>query len=193
VTRSARASALGACPERAWQALRRVRKAPLWFLIGALLAAPAAFAAEEHRAARADEYAEEFQGKVPGASYLEGRILAPCCWNQTLDIHGSEISNALKREIRRRLVAGEGTDAIEADIVKRYGSKILAVPPSSPLKMVAVGLSVAMLAAGAFAGTMLFRWRRRSRAAAEQAPKAETKPRDQWDERLDRELDDLDR
>ncbi len=30
--------------------------------------------------------AEELQGYVPGASALEGRIMAPCCWVQTIDI-----------------------------------------------------------------------------------------------------------
>jgi len=175
-----------------WQAPTRVKKLVFRLLLVAVLATPTAFSAEEHRAAAPDEYAEEFQGRVPGASYLEGRILAPCCWNQTLDIHGSEVSNGLKREIRRRLVAGEGTDVIEADLVKRYGAKILAVPPTSPLKSLAVGLSIAMLVAGGFAGTLLVRWRRRSRAS-EPSPKTETKARDEWDERLDRELDDLDR
>src|SRR5689334_3223104 len=73
-----------------------------------------------------NKYAEELQGYVPGASALEGRIIAPCCWTQTIDIHGSELSNDLRREIRKRLRAGEGADAIEASLVARFGPKILA-------------------------------------------------------------------
>src|SRR5689334_14788388 len=71
---------------------------------------------------------------VPGAAALEGRIMAPCCWTQTIDIHGSEISTELRQEIRRRLRAGETTDAIQASLVERYGPRILAVPADSPLK-----------------------------------------------------------
>src|SRR5512140_1121487 len=71
--------------------------------------------------------------KVPGAERLEGRLLAPCCWAQTLDIHGSEIANTLRREIRTRLKAGESPDAIEQSLVARYGERIRAVPDGVPL------------------------------------------------------------
>src|ERR1700690_4185349 len=71
--------------------------------------------------------------KVPGAERLEGRLLAPCCWAQTLDIHGSDIATSLRREIRTRLKAGESADAIEASLVARYGEKMRAVPDRVPL------------------------------------------------------------
>jgi cytochrome c-type biogenesis protein CcmH len=148
--------------------------------------------AEEHRPAK-DEYAEELQGHVPGANYLEGRLRAPCCWNQTLDIHGSEISNGLKREIRRRLIAGESADAIEESIVARYGEKIRAVPPNSPLKSVATLLSLALGLAGIGAGALIVRWRRRSRLREAAEAERATGPRDEWDDRLDRELERLER
>jgi cytochrome c-type biogenesis protein CcmH len=131
---------------------------------------------------------------VEGAQRLEGQILAPCCWNQTLDIHGSEVSNQLRREIRTRLRAGESTEVIQGDLVRRYGAKILAVPPSSPLRKFALGLSVAFGAAGVGAAFMLFRWRRRGRtaAAAQPAPPAETADeRRHLDDRLQAELDRL--
>ena len=139
-----------------------------------------------------DEYAEEFQGFVPGAERLEGRILAPCCWNQTLDIHGSEISNQLKREIRQRLRHGDTPDVIEADLVSRYGEKILAVPKASPLKSLAVVLSAGMGLAGAGAVMMLVRWRRRARNSAgpnPTPPPSSTAKRDELDDRLDQELE----
>lgn len=132
---------------------------------------------------------------VEGADSLEGQILAPCCWNQTLDIHGSETANELRREIRSRLRKGEAVDTIKSDIVGRYGAKVLAVPPGSPLKGVAVGLSVAFGAAGIAAAWMLTRWRRRAeRARAETraiASQAEQAAPDEYDHRLDAELDNL--
>jgi cytochrome c-type biogenesis protein CcmH len=96
---------------------------------------------------------------VPGAAALEGRILAPCCWNQTVDIHGSEISNAIRREIRTRLRAGESADAIQASFVERYGPKILAMPADSPLASIAVTVIVAIAGAGVAGFFMLRRWR----------------------------------
>jgi cytochrome c-type biogenesis protein CcmH len=138
--------------------------------------------APDNQTARFDEY-------VPGASRLDGRIRAPCCWNQTIDIHGSEVSQSLRREIRERLRAGESADAIEASIVTRYGDRVLAVPPGSPLKRVAVVLSVALLGAGVGAGALLLRWRRRSRPRPEgESQRAEGRTASELDERLDAEL-----
>src|SRR4030095_12226687 len=105
-------------------------------------------------------YAEELQGYVPGAAALEGKIRAPCCWNQTIAIHGSESASELRREIRTRWKAGESADGIEASLVARYGPKILAVPPGSPLKNVAAVLAVAMIGAGVLGFRMLRRWRK---------------------------------
>src|SRR3954469_25467986 len=118
-----------------------------WLLVraGALWVLPAtAWAGAEHPAhVAASEAGEDLQEYVEGASRLEGRIMAPCCWNQTIDIHGSEPAYELRREIRKRLKAGESADAIEASFVTRFGPKILAVPDSSPLGSLATVLSLA--------------------------------------------------
>jgi len=138
------------------------------------------------------KYAEELQGYVPGASALEGRIMAPCCWTQTIDIHGSELANDLRREIRKRLKSGETSDVIEASLVGRYGPRILAVPPGSPLKTIATLLALGMGGAGAAAFVMLKRWRERALVPAT-GPTPDTGKNDaQLDARLDAELDALD-
>ena len=135
-----------------------------------------------------------FNEYVPGAARLEGRLLAPCCWDtsrQTLDIHGSPIANELRMEIRRRLKAVETPDAVEADLVRRYTTKILAVPPDNPLPNMGTVLSIGLLGAGALAARMLWRWRKKAPAvpgAPVPAP-ATGAPHDEWDDRLDRELD----
>jgi len=140
----------------------------------------------------AAKYAPELQGFVPGAQLLEGRIMAPCCWTQTIDIHGSEVATDLRLEIRRRLKKGETTDAIEASLVERYGAKILAVPPGSPLKALATLMALAMGGAGAAGFVMLKRWREKSRATGSD-PAPEKGPNDaQLDARLDAELKALD-
>jgi cytochrome c-type biogenesis protein CcmH len=162
-------------------------------LLGAslVLASATAAADADHGAPSEDpaKYAEELQGYVPGASALEGRIIAPCCWTQTIDIHGSPQSNDLRREIRKRLRAGEEPDAIEASFVARFGPKVLAVPPGSPLKTFATLLVLAMAGAGVAGFLMLKRWRGRSLAAAGVPPAAKDA---QLDARLDAELRALD-
>jgi cytochrome c-type biogenesis protein CcmH len=165
-------------------------------LLAALVAFPALASADQeappHNPA---DYAAELQGYVPGAAVLEGKILAPCCWNQTIDIHGSEPSMALRREIRKRLRAGESEEAITASLVERYGAKILAVPPGSPLKSVAAVMAIGMGGAGILAFAMLKRWRTRGNAPAGKKKVDETDATDsdaKLDARLDAELKALD-
>ena len=139
-----------------------------------------------------DDYAEDIQGNVPGASAIEGRLMAPCCWTQTIDIHDSEIALSMRHEIRRRLRNGESADAIQASFVERYGPKIMAVQPNSQLKNVFIGLSVVMGGAGIAAAMMLGRWRKQTKNAQRPATQR-SEVRDKWDDELDKELADLDR
>jgi len=168
-----------------------------WLLAGSLALVPAlAFADAGHpEHAPASEAGEDLQSYVPGAARLEGRIMAPCCWNQTIDIHGSEPAYELRREIRRRLKAGESADAIEASLVQRFGPKILAVPDSSPLGGLATVLALAFGGAGVAGYFMLKRWTKPSRKPASDknaaAQPAAGAPRDALDERLDRELSEI--
>jgi cytochrome c-type biogenesis protein CcmH len=111
---------------------------------------------------------------------------------QTIDIHGSPIAEELRTEIRRRLRAGESADAIEASFVQRFGPKILAVPNSSPLGGVATGLAVAFGGAGVAGYFMLKRWSRAGKKPPKTEKPAATEPkRDSLDERLDRELSEI--
>jgi cytochrome c-type biogenesis protein CcmH len=169
-----------------------------WLLVGALALSPAlALAdAEQPDHAHSHQSGEDFATYVEGASRLEGRIMAPCCWMQTIDIHGSPVSDELRSEIRRRLRAGESADAIEASFVQRYGPKILAVPNSVPLGGVATLLAIAFGGAGVAGYFMLKRWSRvgaveRAKQKSTAKPGGAGSPRDALDERLDRELSEI--
>jgi len=130
---------------------------------------------------------------VPGAAALEGRIIAPCCWNQTIDIHGSELSTQLRVEIRKRLTAGETPETIEASLVQRYGEKVIAVPKGSRLGATGVLLAIAMGAAGVFAFSLLRRWRDRVQPPPPARDADEQAATPALDRRLDAELAALDR
>jgi cytochrome c-type biogenesis protein CcmH len=139
-----------------------------------------------------DDYGDDIQGNVPGASAIEGRLMAPCCWTQTIDIHDSEISLSMRHEIRRRLRNGETAEAIQASFVERYGPKIMAVQSNSQLKNVFIGLSVVMGGAGVAAAMMIGRWRKQSPASPGVKLNESPAVPDKWDEKLDAELKQLD-
>jgi cytochrome c-type biogenesis protein CcmH len=130
---------------------------------------------------------------VPGAAALEGRIIAPCCWNQTIDIHGSPSSTALRVEIRKRLKNGETSEAIEQSLVDRYGEKILAVKEGSKLGSTGVLLAIGMGVAGVFALSLLRRWRDRTHLPKIEEDRSAPRGNDALDARLDAELAALDR
>ena len=95
-----------------------------------------------------------------GARALMGRLVAPCCWRQTVDTHDSDLAAGLRREIYVRLNEGEGAQAIEDDFVRRYGSRVLALPgdtdPSGVLPVV-VGSAMAGVLFGLIAWVRLGR------------------------------------
>lgn len=122
-----------------------------------------------------------------GATALEARLNAPCCFNGTLDIHDSELAKTLRTEIEQRLATGESADAIQTDFVARYGERVIAARSESPIR--ALGLTLAgigVLAAAALAFVMR-RWTRRT-----SEPREAISQRDVLDERIDAELADLD-
>jgi cytochrome c-type biogenesis protein CcmH len=134
---------------------------------------------------------------VQGEKTLEARLLAPCCWTQTLDTHESEVAHSLRAEIRKRLAAGDNPDAIENDIVARYGERIRAVPKGGSLTGMGVWLSIAVAISGLGVGYLVVRWARKGKgedsasgAGGGNAGNG-TKPRDEWDDRLDKEVGEL--
>ncbi len=165
-----------------------MRSAPPWLVVSLGLTLPTLALAEDHVAAARSDV--EFSDYVEGASRLEGRIRAPCCWNQTLDIHSSEISTQMRREIRARLRAGEAPELIEADFVARYGERVLAAPPASPIRGLGVLLSLGVVLGGLGAGIVVKRWHDKARTKPPPSAVSESAP-DALDERLDRELEQL--
>ncbi len=157
-------------------------------IASALASAPVLAHQADHTSQQVDH-----QEYVPGEHRLEGELIAPCCWTQTLDIHDSPIASEMRAEIRKRLSAGESIDQVRAVMVERYGSKILAVQPNSPLRGFAVGLTLLLGAGGGLALFKLRKWRAQSESTpkapleAPNTPAAEAK-NSALDERLDSEL-----
>jgi cytochrome c-type biogenesis protein CcmH len=127
---------------------------------------------------------------VPGAHELEGRLIAPCCWTQTLDIHDSPIADELRSEIRRRLSAGELAGVIEDDLAVRYGEKIRAVPRGSdPRTAIPSILAFGMLATALMLVWAGFRWVKRNAEPAADSVALTSGPGDSTDSKYDDQLD----
>ncbi|HEV7557312.1 MAG TPA: cytochrome c-type biogenesis protein CcmH [Kofleriaceae bacterium] len=115
---------------------------------------------------------------------LECRILAPCCWRETISDHDSEIAALLRAEVRSRIGAGEPAASIETDLVRRYGDEIRALPNGrDPRWLVGLAPGLALVAA-------LFILRRRVRRPADVGPPTVLDLADE--DRLDDELRDVD-
>lgn len=123
---------------------------------------------------------------------IYGRLLAPCCWTQTLDVHDSELSTQLRVEIAGRLTGGESALAIEDEMARRFGERIRAVPrardPRHSMALVVFSALICTLGGLFF---LAFRWTRRQRPlpSVHGADGVRTEAtRTEYDTLLDREL-----
>jgi cytochrome c-type biogenesis protein CcmH len=130
-------------------------------------------------------------GRMPVSARSVGeRLLAPCCWLQTLDFHESELASSLRTEIAQRLERGESGEAIEDDLVARYGERIRAVPKGrDPRSAVPVVVGAVMLVS--LLGLVVLVRRRTKRPASPTVVADTDTPRgkrDEYDERIEDEL-----
>jgi cytochrome c-type biogenesis protein CcmH len=125
---------------------------------------------------------------VPGEAAVFAAYRPPCCYQQTLDIHASSEADALRREIRAMLRAGETRRQVDEMMVRRYGPAVLAVPPGIRLEWVAIGV----MGAGLVALASVLRWVgsmvRRSADQASPRFTARNGARDELDDQIDEEL-----
>lgn len=85
--------------------------------------------------------------------HLEKVILAPCCWNEPIATHRSEVSLEMKAEIARFLGEGKPDREILDYYKARYGERVLVEPEGAkwwwmnlvPVFMLAGGGTVAVL------------------------------------------------
>lgn len=129
------------------------------------------------------------------ARAVEGRLFAPCCWVQTLDVHESPLATELRAEIETRLRHGEASETIEDDLAARYGEKIRAVPRGKdPRNYIPLGIGLGMLTALLLLVLAVRSWVARSRElrakARAQAPT--DRSADAYDDKLDEALAGLD-
>jgi len=157
-----------------------------------LAVAPATAGAQAASGGASSDLTPQQEARV---KVLAGRLIAPCCWTQTVDVHQSEASSQIKEQIRIMIVQGKSDSEILDGFVRQYGEKILAAPPARGFNLLAYLLP---LAAALIAAVLLFvaitRWRR---PVGEDLAAPSSEGPDPADDalrrRVDEELDSFDR
>jgi cytochrome c-type biogenesis protein CcmH len=111
--------------------------------------------------------------RIAGELAIESKLMAPCCWMQTLDVHESPLASELRAEIRTKLTRGLSAADIESDLVARYGARLWAIPPGHDPRSSIMDVGFGVLAL-TLIGLCVFawRWRRKSSNALPSDPEA---------------------
>jgi cytochrome c-type biogenesis protein CcmH len=125
------------------------------------------------------------------AMALEKKLLAPCCWQGTLEVHHSELADSLHAEIRSRLRAGESLTSIEESMVARFGPRLIAVPSPGVLEGTAGFVMLALIAVGAGVWMLGRSWSRHGRRMRSTPASDGSAPESAYDARIDSELERL--
>jgi cytochrome c-type biogenesis protein CcmH len=131
-----------------------------------------------------------------GPRALEARLLAPCCWKGTLDVHESEVARTLRHEIEARFDAGESAQTIQDELVERFGLQVVANPSGKPMVALGLVLSAVVIAGGLLVVALLRRWvragNRKQEPPSPGGRSIDASDEAELDARLDRELRSLD-
>jgi cytochrome c-type biogenesis protein CcmH len=134
---------------------------------------------------------------------IEHSLIAPCCWNMTLDHHDSPAARKVKQEVKQMVLAGKNKQEILAYFSSQpqYGERILATPAQDNLlgKLAYWLIPVAFLigAIAIFATVKRLSGKKQTdkqetpqqTAAPDSDPK---KPDQSWQDRVESELKELD-
>lgn len=103
-------------------------------------------------------------------------------------------AGGFRGEVRAMMARGMTQEEIKAEWVRRYGTQALTVPTNDGAnRLLYVAPLAAIAGMGAFAVTLLRRFRRRADEKAEAiAPAVAGQKRDEYDDKLDEELKQLD-
>jgi len=119
------------------------------------------------------------------ARKIEGLLMTPCCGANTLAMHESDLAQQTKREIREMLASGMDRQEILDHYVAKYGSTILAMPPSRGFNLVVYVLPMLALVLGP---VLVWRIIRRQAIDAPSEPEILPPVDPEYRERLEREV-----
>jgi len=118
---------------------------------------------------------------------IAGKLMAPCCWSQTADVHTSGLAKEMQVQIRSALQQGYTEPQILAAFVAEYGERILAQPRAAGFNLMVWILPGMALGLGGFA---YWRFVQRARAAPAAKPVPAAFVDENYAQRFERELAD---
>ena len=101
---------------------------------------------------------------------IAGKLIAPCCWKQTVDVHHSAASDKIKAEIRDALQKGQKEEQIIDRFVAEYGERIRAIPKPEGINLFLWILPAAVLFVGALIIALYLRYVTRHKNDTKAAP-----------------------
>ncbi len=123
---------------------------------------------------------------------LEDRLMAPCCYTQTIREHQSEVAEQMREEVTQMVSDGKSEKEIIAYYKTKYGETILVTPDGAAGKII-VAVPAVALVLGLFLVGMVLRpaIHPRAMATAPTLPPAVAAVDAQRVERIRRELGDM--
>jgi cytochrome c-type biogenesis protein CcmH len=121
---------------------------------------------------------------------IAGKLIAPCCWKQTVDVHPSSASDKIKAEIEKALLEGQTEEQIIDRFVAEYGERIRAIPKPEGINLFLWILPAAVLLVGGLIIALYLRYVTRHKndiKAVPQTPMNESELK-----RVEKELKELD-
>ena len=110
-----------------------------------------------------------FATDIERAKRIQERLLAPCCYSESLAQHRSETALELKREIDQLVKTGRSDSEIVAVFTSRYGQRIL-VEPEGQTGVVLTVIPILAIATGVLLTALVIRKLRRPATAAPVVP-----------------------
>ena len=124
------------------------------------------------------------------------RCMCGSCARDLLSTCTCDTAEDTREALRKKIEAGETNDQIIMEYAQKWGSDALAVPPNKGgMRAIYAGPRVAIAAGGAGMVVLVRRWSGSGRGTTPKSSArrgGETAKRDDYDDRLDEELRDLD-
>jgi len=121
---------------------------------------------------------------------IAGKLMAPCCWSETADVHRSPAAERVKSQIRTALENNYTEQEILEAFVAAYGERILARPKAEGFNLLAWIMPAVAILLGLYAA---WRFLRRSQTRVAASPSTPATNQDTYAERLERELEEWDK
>jgi cytochrome c-type biogenesis protein CcmH len=107
------------------------------------------------------------------ARAIEGQLIAPCCFRQTLAEHHSDLAERLRGEVRAMVAKGGTEKEVVSHFVTKYGERVLAAPQASGFNLLVYVMPLLALPAGLALIFVLFRRARKAALAGAHPVQAE--------------------